>query len=237
MANGRSGGRSKRDTGRDAGGFIAIPWAVLDSKAFTTLSHTARSLLFELARQLHGDDNGRLLLSRAHLLKRGWKSAGVIQRAKIELLEAGLIFETVKGHRPNRASWYAVTWRRLDRIAGYDVGVERAFKQGAYRHDMPMLVAKKLRGYQAERAVPVLPLKNAVLIPSHGTDERLIAPVESAGEVAPVPAHGAMRAAADTLSVPSDGNPLDLPSAVVRPGVAFPASIEATARSSDFELA
>ena len=108
----------KRDAGRDPGGFVALPWSVLDSAAYLGLSHTAKALLMEVARQYHRDDNGRMLLSRAHLAKRGWLSAAVIQKAKAELLEAGLIFQTVMGHRPNKASWYAVTWRMLDRIPG-----------------------------------------------------------------------------------------------------------------------
>ena len=109
MANGRSAGRAKRDNGRDPGGFIALPVSVLDCPGHRALSHTARALLIEVARQFHGDDNGRMLLSRAYLAGRGWKSSDVIDRAKGQLIEGGFIIETVKGHRPNKASWYAVT--------------------------------------------------------------------------------------------------------------------------------
>lgn len=135
MANKRniSGGR-RIDQGRDAGGFVALPWSVLDCPAYAALSHPARALLLEFARQLGKDNNGRLLSSRAYLIGRGWKSADVIQRAKTELLAADFIFETVKGQRPNRASWYAVTWRVLDRHPGYDVGTLEGFRRGAYRH-------------------------------------------------------------------------------------------------------
>lgn len=107
-------GKRYRSSGRDAGGFAAIPWAVLDSAAYQGLSHPARSLLMEIARQFHGDDNGRMIVTLAHLKPRGWTSKDVITRAKGELLDAGLIFETCKGQRPNRASWYAVTWLSLD---------------------------------------------------------------------------------------------------------------------------
>ena len=131
MANGRRG-RSKRDLSREPGGFVAMPWRVMDSKAYQNLSHTARSLLLELARQLRPDNNGQLLASRAHLLKRGWRSADVIDRAKRELLNAELIVETVKGHRPNKASWFAVTWRLLDHHPSYDPGVQSTFRRGAY---------------------------------------------------------------------------------------------------------
>ena len=103
MANGRNRGQ-KGDSGRDAGGFVALPWSVLDCPAYARLSHPARALLFELARQFVRDNNGRLLASAAYLAKRGWKSADVITRAKRDLIEAGFVHETVKGHRPNKAS-------------------------------------------------------------------------------------------------------------------------------------
>ena len=98
MANGRNRGH-KGDSGRDAGGFIALPWSVLDCPAYARLSHPARALLFELARQFVRDNNGRLLASAAYLAKRGWKSADVITRAKRDLIEAGFIHETVRGQR------------------------------------------------------------------------------------------------------------------------------------------
>jgi hypothetical protein len=117
---------------RDAGAFIAIPAAVLDSPAYMELSYPARALLVEVARQYRGDDNGRMILTRKHLLPRGWKSADVIQRAKDELINAGFIFETVMGMRPNRAAWYALTWLSLDKLDGFDTGAEAGFVRSAY---------------------------------------------------------------------------------------------------------
>lgn len=125
--------RFQKGGSRESGGFAALPWVVLDSPAFQTLSHPARSLLLEVARQFVGDNNGRLLLSRRYLSERGWRSADVIVRAKLELIDAGFLFETVKGRRPARASWYAVTWLLLDPHPDYDPGVAAAFRRGAYR--------------------------------------------------------------------------------------------------------
>ena len=126
--------KSKRHRGavRDPGGFLAIPWSVLDSKAYLRLSHPARSLLLEIARQYHGDDNGRMIVTLAHLKPRGWTSNDTINRAKQELLDAQLIFETCKGQRPNKASWYACTWWALDKLDGYDSGAVAAFRRGTY---------------------------------------------------------------------------------------------------------
>lgn len=134
MASGLKGkGHRRADTSRDPGAFVALPWAVLDCPAWQHLSHPARSLLMEIARQYNQGNNGRLLTSIAHLGPRGWRSADVLNRAKNELLKAGFIFETVKGHRPNRASWYAITWYSIDRHKDYDQGRFEAFKRSAYR--------------------------------------------------------------------------------------------------------
>lgn len=192
MANGRSKG-CKKGSGRDPGGFVALPWSVLDCPNFAKLSHPARSLLLELARQFVRDNNGRLLASVAHLAKRGWKSSDVITRAKRELIEAGFIHETVKGHRPNRASWYALTWQTLDRLPGYDAGAVETFRRGAYQLKTPE--------------------KNAGSTPSHGIGEIAIAPPHGIGNMPPIPRDGAIEEKNHALSIPSHGNLLDMPSA------------------------
>ena len=138
MANARNPKRKGHDTSRDQGGFIALPWSVLDCPAYARLSHPAKALLLEMARQFVRDNNGRLLASRAYLSKRGWHSPDVITRAKRDLMEAGFIHETVMGHRPNKASWYAVTWRALDKLPNYDAGAAETFKRGAYQQNQPV---------------------------------------------------------------------------------------------------
>ncbi|VWC14026.1 hypothetical protein BLA6993_05494 [Burkholderia lata] len=132
--------KSKRHStsSRDAGGFVPIPWMVLDSPAYLQLSHPARSLLLEIARQFRGDDNGRMIVTLAHLKPRGWKSCDTIQRAKQELLDAGLIFETAKGQRPHKASWYALTWLSLDKLDGFDQGAATGFVRSAYLKTQPL---------------------------------------------------------------------------------------------------
>lgn len=172
---------------------MALPWSVLDCASYALLSHPARALLLEIARQFVRDNNGRLLASASYLSKRGWKSSDVITRAKRELLAAGFIHETVKGHRPNKASWYAVTWQALDRLPGYDHGAAETFERGAYR----------LRA----------PVKNASLRPPHGVGGASIAPSHAVGKPAPTPPYGAIRATFDHLSTPSHGNHLEMPSA------------------------
>lgn len=206
MANGRGNPKGKRDSGRDPGGFVAIPWSVLNSAAYLGLSMHARALLIEVALQYHRDDNGRMLLSRAHLASRGWMSADMLTKAKRELLDAQLIFETVKGQRPNKASWYAITWQRLDRHPGFDQGADKAFQQGAYR-ELTVPAAPATRGKPGR--------KNAPLVPSGGTGRTGIVPPHGTETPSPVPPHGPIRAVLTPSPVPPHGHPLDMPSAGV----------------------
>lgn len=89
--------RQKGDLDRDAGGFVALPWTVLDSTAYARLSHPVRSLLMAIARQFVKDNNGRLLASRAYLAPHSrlapplsstfpWRN--VRQRVVVEVLNA-----------------------------------------------------------------------------------------------------------------------------------------------------
>ena len=195
MANGRNTTRKGRDNGRDQGGFIALPWTVMDCPAYGKLSHPAKALLMEVARQFVRDNNGRLLLSRVHMAARGWKSNDTINKAKAELLAAGFIFQTVQGHRPNKASWYAVTWRDLDKIPGYDAGAEHLFRRSAYQQNMP--------------------LKNASLTPPAGAGRPAIAPPAGAGRLPTTPPAGAIKALLGPRPTPPDGHHLDMPSIAV----------------------
>jgi hypothetical protein len=217
MANGRNK-NSKGDSGRDSGGFIALPWSVLDCPAYARLSMHARALLLEVARQYHRDDNGRMLLSRAYMAGRGWKSADMLAKAKSELLASGFIFQTIQGHRPNRASWYAVTWRTLDKIPGFDAGAVELFERGAYRKDTP--------------------LKIKVLGPPRGTESVLIVPPHGTEKPATVPPHGPIKGVFTPLSVPPHGHPLDMPSVAVgfRDVRAVPASSNAETKAANFDI-
>lgn len=179
--------KSRSSSGREGGRFLALPCVVMESASYKALSHPAKALLMEFAYQFHGDDNGRLLCSRAYLYPRGWKSASVIHKAKQELIESGFIHETVKGHRPNKASWYAVTWQTLDKLVGYDEGTAQAFVRGAYR-------------------------KIDALIPTSGTGKVTIAPTVRTEPSPSVPKEGTIRERIRYSSVPDLRHPLEVPS-------------------------
>lgn len=182
MARGRHTSKS-----REGGPFVAIPHVVLESRAYIGLSYPARALLLELAFQYHGDDNGRLLCSGKHLKKRGWKSNDVITRAKRELINSGFIHEMVKGCRPNKASWYAVTWQTLDKLTGYDPAAAKTFERGSYR-------------------------KNDTLTPPLGVVGASIGPHDGVDKHPATPARGAAKEKFRCLSAPYSGAPLEKPS-------------------------
>lgn len=198
--------RDKADSGRMAGGFVALPWVVLDSPAWQRLSHPARSLLLELARQLGPDSNGRLLASSAYLSKRGWRSKDVIARALRELLGAGFVHQTVQGHRPNKASWFAVTWQRLSSDKrGFDDGAAETFRRGAFMDGAPLPPPKPTREELYARWN-----KNASLTPSHGVESVSIAPSHGVEALPVAPSHGAIEAVLTDPPTPSDGHHLDI---------------------------
>ncbi len=181
--------KSRIDTSREGGRFIALPHVVMESDAYLQLSHPARALLLEFALQYHGDDNGRLLCSGRHLKKRGWNSNDQITRAKRELLEKGFIHETVKGHRPNKASWYAITWQTLDKIAGIDPEAAKTFRRGAYRI--------------IDAITPLKGVKALTIAPPYGLKTN-----------SPRPPDGTIRSKTRFSSTPYKGDPLEEPSVV-----------------------
>jgi hypothetical protein len=217
MANGRNKG-SKSDSSRDPGRFVAMPVSVLTSRAYVALSHPGRSLLWEIALQYVRDNNGRLLASGKHLAGRGWTSSDTITRAKRELLAAGFVVETVKGSRPNKASWYAVTWHNLDPDAKYDQGAAQLFAEvRRARTSDTALKAKPTREetYARWRSKPA---ENAPITPSRGVDGTSIAPSHGVEGQRLAPSHGAIGAVFDGPPTPPDGDLLDTPSVNARSG-------------------
>lgn len=191
MANGRAGSR-KQSKHQIDGPFTPLLWRVLDSHAYADLSYPARALLLEIARQYVRDNNGRLLCSMNHLRRRGWRSADVVTRAKRDLLDHGFIFETVKGRLPNRAAWYALTWRPLDRHPDFDPGATGGFVRDAYLSWMPN--------------------QNSASVPVPGTRSRSIEPSPGTSARSPVPSGGAVRPLLGKLPIPAAGNHLEKPS-------------------------
>lgn len=129
---------------RDGVRFLALPHAVLDAPAFLKLSAPAVRLLIDIGRQYSGANNGRLVACNKYLEPRGWKSHDTATRARRELEAAGLIVETRKGMRPNRAAWFAVTWAGLDWSPEMDIA-RANFERGLYSKNDPLPPIPKTR--------------------------------------------------------------------------------------------
>jgi hypothetical protein len=113
--------------------FLALPYSVLNSQKFTALSARAVKLLIDVAAQYRGDNNGDLSTAWKLMQPRGWRSEETLHRAKLELVEAGFLFETRKGYRPNTCSLFALTWAGLDDGTKFDAGAAVRFRRGEYR--------------------------------------------------------------------------------------------------------
>ena len=108
-----------------------MPHVVIDSASYRGLGFPAVKLLFDIARQYNGANNGKLVACTKYLQPLGWKSNATIYRALRELLDSNLLFETRKGGWPNKAAWFAVTWLELGYFEGMDIQ-RSAFNRGAY---------------------------------------------------------------------------------------------------------
>ena len=126
-------------------GFVAMPYSVLNSMAFKSLSAKAVKLLLDLASQYRGDNNGDLAAAWKVMRPRGWKSEDTLNKAKKELLKAELIFEARTGRRPNVCSLYALTWFPLHPSPKHDCKPS-AFIKGAYRLQEPLVALVSGKG-------------------------------------------------------------------------------------------
>lgn len=130
---------------RDSGRFIMVPVSVLESTVYRSLGTSAKALLWDIASQYKGDNNGKLLAGWTFMSEeRGWKGPNTLQRAKDELLaSASIVVETRIGMFPNKSAWYACTWWPLDWSTEMEMS-EQAFPRGAYKNAAPCIDSEKL---------------------------------------------------------------------------------------------
>lgn len=110
--------RRRRATGRrESGSFLAVPHAILESDAYRTLGAHAVKLLFDLASQFRGSNNGDLAAAWRIMQLRNWRSRETLSRALHELQAHGLIEKTRQGGL-NCCSLYSLTWQAIDACDG-----------------------------------------------------------------------------------------------------------------------
>ena len=127
--------KQKRDGAN--GAVLLVPHVVLNSPAYISLSGQAIKLLYDVAMQYNLSNNGALLASWRYMSeKRGWTSSAALNKAKAELIDHCLLVQTIQGMRPNKASWYGLTWYALDNITGLEISAQ-AWPRGSYAHWQP----------------------------------------------------------------------------------------------------
>ncbi len=188
-------GKFKRNSDkRDGKGFVALPLVVLNSPGYRLASHPARALLIDIAMQYTGHNNGKLTACAKYLNAKGWRSNDTIVRARRELLECGLLIETRKGARPNKAAWFALAWFDLDPVQGLDIDA-KLYRRGDYM--------TPTKGTD----------QNATLAPCGGVAKGRIAPAGGARASIAAPSRGAIHATLTPSPIPSRGAYLEIPSA------------------------
>ena len=120
--------------------FTGIVRSVFECPAFAALSPHACKLLLELAGQYRGDNNGNLTVAWAVVSKRGWRSKTTLWRCKAELIKAGFVYVTRKGHMPSTCDLLALTWFPLDVSPKFDPDALHGFRPRAYLASSPLPV-------------------------------------------------------------------------------------------------
>ena len=118
--------------------FTGIVHSVFESPVFTALSPHVCKLLLELAGQYRGSNNGNLTVAWSVVSKRGWRSRSTLWRCKAELIKAGFVYVTRKGHMPSTCELLALTWFPLDVSPKFDPEALACFKAKAYRASTPL---------------------------------------------------------------------------------------------------
>lgn len=102
---------------RGGGGFAPLPFVLLQSTELAALSPYAVKLLIDLLSQYRLSNNGDLSMAWVLMQKRGWRSKDTLNKARKELLDAGLIVTTRQGGL-HQCSLFAVTFYAINECGG-----------------------------------------------------------------------------------------------------------------------
>jgi hypothetical protein len=183
--------------GKIDGRFTAIPHNVIFSVGFRKLSHAARALLFDIAGQYNGKNNGALVACTKYLKPLGWNSNDTITKALKQLEEGGLLIKTKQGMRPPMAqpSLYALGWLDLQITAGLDIS-PKSYQRSAF---VPAI------------SKPILKHKK-MITPINGAAGNQITPITGIDATPPAPIAGAVEAQNEQKPIPIVGEFIYIPS-------------------------
>ena len=109
--------REKIKGRKESGRYLGLPYNLLVSDQYISLTNKARALLIDIAMQFYGYNNGDLSATWDQMKRRGWVSRDTLRKALNELLEKGFIMKTRQGGR-NLPTLYAVTYLVIDECDG-----------------------------------------------------------------------------------------------------------------------
>jgi hypothetical protein len=113
---------AKKKRTHKANSFAGIPRMVMQSDDYKNLSGNAVKLLLALCYQYWGHSNGNLTTAWSIMHEQyGFKSQDTVNRAKLQLLKAGMIIQTrtPKFLNPGgQCALYALTWKNIDDCPG-----------------------------------------------------------------------------------------------------------------------
>jgi hypothetical protein len=118
--------------------FVPFVRSVFDALRHKSPSPHACKLLLDLAGQYRGNNNGNLTAAWSVMSQLGWNSRTTLWRCKKELIDAGYVHVTRKGHMPSTCELLALTWFPLDVSNKFDPEALAGFKSKAYRDKTPL---------------------------------------------------------------------------------------------------
>lgn len=109
--------RQKIKGRQEAGTFIRLPHALIDSDNWMQCSKSARALLIDIARQYNGMNNGDLCAAITTLKPYGWTRGETVSNLIRKLRHYGFLELTRQGGL-NMPSLYALTWQPVNECNG-----------------------------------------------------------------------------------------------------------------------
>lgn len=116
-----------RHRGRTGASFVSVPHFVLESPQWGQMDAYAMKLLWEMARQYRGNNNGDLSATAEMLRERSptWASKDTLPKKLRYLEDQGWIVKTRQGGRHIGCNLYAITWWSIDTSEKHQHPAER----------------------------------------------------------------------------------------------------------------
>lgn len=96
---------------------LVIPRNLFWHENYRRMSYSARALLWEVASDYSGGNNGYLSAEWRKMKELGWGSDNTVREALAELVHYGWLVQTQIGGRDHKPNLYGITWRKLNRRA------------------------------------------------------------------------------------------------------------------------